>query len=337
MQVTITTLEMLTPPAAAPRAVPADVRIDRATDVSPEFARYLYGLVGGAWHWTDQLAWSREQWAEDLAVPGTEFLVLVGDGQPLGYVQLQPQPRGADAQVEVRYFGLAEGAIGRGLGGLLLEHGVAAAWTMGERFDLPAVTRVWVHTCSLDGPAALANYQSRGFVVSGVETEEQVVADAPLGSWRSLGGPVAGRPESRHLSEIVHASPRAVWRFASDPVNLPRWAAGLAQAPVRRRGEQLVVDSPKGEVTVEFVGANDLGVLDHVVTLPSGEAVLNPLRVLEHPAGAELVFTVRQRDMTVDEFDRDCAAVAADLARLRAHVESAAASGDDSPIGATTH
>jgi hypothetical protein len=37
------------------------------------------------------------------------------------------------------------------------------------------------------------------------------------------------------------------------------------------------------------------------------------------------VFTVRQRDMTVAEFDRDCAAVAADLARLRTLVESAAA------------
>ncbi|WP_282851743.1 GNAT family N-acetyltransferase [Gulosibacter sediminis] len=322
MQVTITSLEMLAPPAAMPRAVPADVRIDRAVDVSPEFARYLYGLVGGPWHWTDRLGWAREQWAEELAVPGTEFLVLVRDGQPLGYVHLQPQPREVDAQVEVRYFGLAEDAIGRGLGGLLLEHGVAAAWTMGERFSLAPITRVWVHTCSLDGPAALANYRARGFVECGTETEEPVVADAPLGSWRSLGGPVAGRPESRHLSEIVHASPRAVWNFASDPDNLPRWAAGLAQAPVRRRGEQLVVDSPMGEVTVEFVGANDLGVLDHVVTLPSGEAALNPLRVLEHPAGAELVFTVRQRDMTVAEFDRDCAAVAADLARLRTLVES---------------
>lgn len=47
MQVTITTLEMIASPAAEPRAIPDDVRVDRATDVSPEFARYLYGLVGG--------------------------------------------------------------------------------------------------------------------------------------------------------------------------------------------------------------------------------------------------------------------------------------------------
>lgn len=190
MQVTITTLEMLAPPAAEPRALPADVRVDRATDVSPEFARYLYGLVGGPWHWTDRLGWTRNEWAAELAVPGTEFWVLYGDGQPLGYVHLQPQPNGPDAQVEIRYFGLAERAIGRGLGGMLLEHGVRAAWTLAERADLAPVTRVWVHTCSLDGPAALANYRARGFEIIGTETEEQQLADAPLGSWRSLGGPV---------------------------------------------------------------------------------------------------------------------------------------------------
>jgi hypothetical protein len=87
-------------------------------------------------------------------VPGSEFWVLYRDGVPAGSVQLQPKvvPEGTHGQI--RYFGLTQAAIGHGLGGTLSEHGIAAAWTIPQRHDLPRVTRVWVHTCTLDGPAA---------------------------------------------------------------------------------------------------------------------------------------------------------------------------------------
>jgi len=38
-------------------------------------------------------------------------------------------------------------------------------------------TRVWLHTCTLDGPAALPNYLARGFVATRRET---YAADVPL-------------------------------------------------------------------------------------------------------------------------------------------------------------
>ncbi|MFT4136688.1 GNAT family N-acetyltransferase [Microbacterium sp.] len=189
MKVTTTTLEMLAAPDSPARPFPAGVRLDRATDVPPEYARFLYGLVGGPWHWTDRLAWSRQQWTDELAVAGTEFWILYGGGIPLGYVHLQPQPVAEGTSVELRYFGLAEAAIGQGLGGCLLEHGIRAAWTVPERSGLPPVVRVWVHTCTLDGPTALANYRARGFVVVGAEETDEDVADEPLGSWRATGGP----------------------------------------------------------------------------------------------------------------------------------------------------
>ncbi|GAA3684801.1 GNAT family N-acetyltransferase [Nonomuraea antimicrobica] len=189
MKVTTTTLEMLSAPVGAPRALPDEVRLDRAPAVTPEYARFLYGLVGGPWHWTDRLGWSRRQWAEELAVQGTEFWILYGGGLPLGYVHLHPTQEEDGTHVEIRYFGLTEQAIGRGLGGRLLEHGIRAAWSLPERFDLADVTRVWVHTCTLDGPAALANYQGRGLRVCGVEETDESVADRPLGSWASTGGP----------------------------------------------------------------------------------------------------------------------------------------------------
>ncbi|BAS10948.1 acetyltransferase [Arthrobacter sp. Hiyo4] len=106
----------------------------------------------------------------------------------MGYVHLQPVVIGDATHVEIRYFGLSEQAIGRGLGGRLLEHGITAAWSLTQRFHLPQVSRVWVHTCTLDGPAALANYQSRGFVPCGTEEDDTEVAEQPLGSWASTGG-----------------------------------------------------------------------------------------------------------------------------------------------------
>lgn len=130
---------------------------------------------------------------------------------------------------------------------------------------------------------------------------------------------------SRHVSIWVEASPQTVYDLAADPQTLPRWAAGLAEGGLRQSARGWVADSPMGEVVVEFSPLNTFGVLDHVVHMPSGETVYNPLRVV--PAGpgqsrCEVVFTLRRRaGMTDDEFEQDAAMVAADLERLRALVE----------------
>lgn len=126
---------------------------------------------------------------------------------------------------------------------------------------------------------------------------------------------------SRHISQVVHASPQAVYDFASEPDNLPRWAAGLTDRPVRREGDAMVVESPMGTVTVRFVPRNEFRVIDHDVTLPTGVTVNNPGRVLAHPEGAEVVFTLRQADLTDEEFDRDSQQVADDRGRLKRLVE----------------
>jgi hypothetical protein len=132
--------------------------------------------------------------------------------------------------------------------------------------------------------------------------------------------------ESRHVSIWIEAEPEVVYDFAADPRTWPRWAAGLAKGGLRQSADGWVADSPMGQVTVEFAPPNPFGVLDHVVRLPSGEAVYNPLRVI--PAGVdearcEVLFTVRRRQgMTDADFDADSAAVAADLEALRRLVEA---------------
>jgi hypothetical protein len=132
-------------------------------------------------------------------------------------------------------------------------------------------------------------------------------------------------PKSRHISVWIEAAADTVYDFTADPQTWPRWAAGLASGDLRQSAHGWVADSPMGEVVVEFAPVNAFGVLDHLVRLPSGEAVYNPLRVLPGDPGesrCEVVFTLRRRPgMTDEEFEADAAAVSADLQTLRELIE----------------
>jgi hypothetical protein len=136
------------------------------------------------------------------------------------------------------------------------------------------------------------------------------------------GRPSVARMTTRHVDVVVRAAPDAVYAFARDPANLPRWASGLATSAVERTDDDaLVVDSPMGRVVVRFAPLNAFGVLDHDVELPTGGVTSNPMRVLAHPDGAEVVFTLRQGAASDEDFERDAATVAADLRALKALVE----------------
>ncbi|QIK76638.1 SRPBCC family protein [Nocardioides piscis] len=130
-------------------------------------------------------------------------------------------------------------------------------------------------------------------------------------------------PSSRHISIVVERPASEVYDFAADPLNLPQWAAGLADAEVTRVGDSWVTESPMGPVSFTFAPPNGFGVLDHDVTLPSGQVVHNPLRVIADGSRCEVVFTLRQRPETSDEeFERDADAVARDLTALKSVVET---------------
>jgi hypothetical protein len=128
-------------------------------------------------------------------------------------------------------------------------------------------------------------------------------------------------PESRHISQWIDRPASEVYEYASDPVNLPQWAPGLGGA-VENIDGRWFVDSPLGRVGLAFVQHNDFGILDHDVTLPSGEVFYNPMRVIADGGVCEVVFTVRRRPgMSDEDFARDGDAVAADLALLKRVLE----------------
>lgn len=190
-EVTITYLHMLErAQAQVLSALPAGVRIERTMHATPELARWLYATVGGPWYWYERLGWSREKWLNELEEAGSEIWLLSVDGTPAGYCQLAAHVESRNgemsAETEILYFGLMDFARGRGLGKAFLQHMIVNAWTLAERHPLPAIGRVWVHTCTLDGPYALANYQTRGLEIYGSSTETVSLPAEPLGSWRAM-------------------------------------------------------------------------------------------------------------------------------------------------------
>ena len=128
---------------------------------------------------------------------------------------------------------------------------------------------------------------------------------------------------SKHVGVAIARPVDAVYAFAADGANLPRWAAGLASGAVRRDGEDWLADSPMGPVRIRFADPNPYGVLDHRVTLPSGETQLKPMRVIPNGDGAELTFTLfRLPEVTDAAFAADAAQVEADLRRLKELLET---------------
>ncbi|MCL7380675.1 SRPBCC family protein [Streptomyces sp. 35G-GA-8] len=129
---------------------------------------------------------------------------------------------------------------------------------------------------------------------------------------------------SRHISIHIDRPVRAVYDYASNPANLPEWAHGLGRSITKTDGQWIAESSPLGRVVVAFTPENELGVLDHDVTLPSGEVVYNPVRVIADGAGSEVVFTLRrQAGMSDEDFQRDTDAVLADLTTLKRVLEHA--------------
>jgi uncharacterized protein YndB with AHSA1/START domain len=128
--------------------------------------------------------------------------------------------------------------------------------------------------------------------------------------------------ETRHISVLIKRPAQEVYDYAADPRNLPTWAQGLGSS-VEHVDGAWVAESPMGRVTVSFTPPNEHFVLDHDVTLPTGETVHNPIRVLRHDVGSEVLFSLRRRDgVTDEEFAADTRAVAADLIALQELLEA---------------
>ena len=156
MRVTRTYLELTSAAGFRPAfgAFP-EVTVERVAHPTPALYRHCYRTVGGEWQWRDRWDWTDGEIAQHLAQPEITLHLARRQEDLLGWYELRGVPD--DGSVEIAYFGLFPAAIGRGLGKHLLSCAVRDAWAAGA-------CRVWLHTCTLDHPAAVPNYVARGFV-----------------------------------------------------------------------------------------------------------------------------------------------------------------------------
>ncbi len=171
-------LEMLTPGTASDMSeAGSDLELRLVEHPMPELSRFLYVTVGAPWTWYMRLNWSYQQWSDYLDNPAVTTWIAFRSATPIGYFELERQ--GNDT-VEIVHLGLVPSFIGKGLGKALLQHAIDQAWRLGGK-------RIWLHTCSLDHPGALANYIARGFSVFKEESLLDQIPAERIQPWENAG------------------------------------------------------------------------------------------------------------------------------------------------------
>jgi len=147
----VTHLEMTARPADAGLEGPWTLRRQQAPDL--EWYRDLHRRVGEDWLWLSRQQLCDAALAAIIRSPLVEVYALVHEGHDEGLLELDFRNSG---DCEVVYFGVTEKLFGRGAGRWLINQALERAWSH-------PINRVWLHTCTLDHPAALAFYQRAGF------------------------------------------------------------------------------------------------------------------------------------------------------------------------------
>jgi GNAT superfamily N-acetyltransferase len=153
-----TTIYYLEMRSHARRTVPAPregLAITHPKRPTVRYYRFLYDAVGAEYSWTGRKKLSDAALAAILHDPRNEVHVLSVDGVPAGFAELDGR---IDREVEITQFGLMGEFIGQGLGKFFLQWVIDKVWAGNPE-------RLWLHTCTLDHPAALPNYLKAGFTL----------------------------------------------------------------------------------------------------------------------------------------------------------------------------
>ena len=148
LEVVVTYLEMSHRPdrSPAPHRGEEKLALMRVERPALSFYRYLYNTVGAPWLWYERRLMDDDTLCDLVHHPKVEIYILYVDGNPVGFVELDCRTA---RDVEIVFLGLLPEFIGRGLGRYLLDWAVDKAWDKEP-------DRVWLHTCNLDHPHAIA-------------------------------------------------------------------------------------------------------------------------------------------------------------------------------------
>ena len=118
--------------------------------------KFFYKQIGRKHRWIDRLAWADKKWIQYVENPRIKTFILKDNNNLAGYYETI---RDLDKfNCEIAYFGVLEEYIGKKCGGYLLSEAI-------KRLFEEGISRVWLHTCSLDHENAIKNYLARGMKV----------------------------------------------------------------------------------------------------------------------------------------------------------------------------
>lgn len=149
----VTYLEMRAPPLVTVPSAPAEWTLQ---PIGTDLDRYktLYRQVGEPWLWFSRAIMPDPELAAILGDPGVEAFALHDGRRDIGLLELDFRSEG---EAELAFLGVAPGIIGKGAGRFLIGEAIRRA------FARP-IRRLFVHTCTLDHPGALAFYRRAGFL-----------------------------------------------------------------------------------------------------------------------------------------------------------------------------
>ncbi len=124
----------------------------------PDFQlnKFFYKQIGKNHRWIDRLVWEDKKWIEYVENPNVKTFVLKDDNNLVGYYETIRSIY--NDHTEIAYFGILEEYYGKKCGGYLLSEAINKLFEEG-------ISRVWLHTCSLDHKNAIKNYLARGMQI----------------------------------------------------------------------------------------------------------------------------------------------------------------------------
>ena len=118
--------------------------------------KFFYKQIGKKYRWIDRLVWEDKKWVEYVENPKVKTFVLKDNSNLVGYYETITDKDNDHS--EIAYFGILEEYFGRKCGGYLLSEAINKLFSDG-------MSRVWLHTCSLDHENAIKNYLARGMQI----------------------------------------------------------------------------------------------------------------------------------------------------------------------------
>jgi len=135
---------------------PGDYSLKLLDPENFQLNKFFYKNIGNSHEWFDRLTWSENKWINYASSENVVTYILKNKNDLVGFFELIFYKQ--KKEIEIAYFGILKEYQNKKLGSYLLSEAIKLSFSM-------KVSRIWVHTCSLDHKNALNNYLSRGMKI----------------------------------------------------------------------------------------------------------------------------------------------------------------------------